>query len=126
MVYLPNFADSHPDHVKTNLLFQQCCLNGYSCNVAAYEVWSMIFWPNTLVNITNVMHIKIDAIMEHKSQLKYLNYDKMCQGMNQYRAAFYPFPGMEYAEAFYHCSSQNYFNTEFEDFMKETLKKKHK
>jgi LmbE family N-acetylglucosaminyl deacetylase len=120
LVYLPNYADSHPDHVKTNILFRNCCLNGYTCKIAAYEVWSLIFWPNILVNITNEMKTKLSALKEHKSQMKYLKYDKMCIGMNQYRAVFYPFPGIEYAEAFFHCTSQSYFNADFEDFIKKT------
>jgi hypothetical protein len=64
------------------------------------------------------MYNKLNAIKEHHSQIKYLDYEKMCMGMNQYRAAFYPFPNMDYAEAYYYSSSLNYFNNDYEDFLK--------
>lgn len=117
LVLLPFYSDSHNDHIKTNYLFKNCVLNGFSSNVAAYEVWSPMIMPSTIINITQEMEFKLMAIREHKSQLKYLNYDRMCIGLNQYRSVFYPFPGINFAEAFYIDTAESYVN-KF-DFAKE-------
>jgi LmbE family N-acetylglucosaminyl deacetylase len=107
IIYLPSFWDTHPDHQKTNQLFKQATLGRLSCQVCAYEVWSPIN-PNILVNITRQMPLKLKAIREHQSQLRYLRYDRMILSLNHYRANFIPFPGMRFAEAFYMTECQNY------------------
>ncbi|NOU19323.1 MAG: hypothetical protein HOO91_17335 [Bacteroidales bacterium] len=119
LVLLPFYSDSHNDHIKTNYLFKNCVLNGFSSNVAAYEVWSPMIMPSIIINITQEMELKLMAIREHKSQLKYLNYDRMCIGLNQYRSVFYPFPGINFAEAFYCDTAESYVN-KF-DFAKEKV-----
>jgi len=117
LVLLPFYTDSHNDHIKTNYLFKNCVLKGFSSNVAAYEVWSPMIMPSVIINITQEMDNKLLAINEHKSQLKYLQYDKMCIGLNQYRSAFIPFPGLNFAEAFY-CDTAESYIKKF-DFAKE-------
>lgn len=108
LVLLPFYTDSHNDHLKTNYLFKNCVLNGFSSDVAAYEVWSPMIMPSVIINITEEMECKLMAIREHKSQLKYIRYDRMCIGLNQYRSAFFPFPGVDFAEAFYYDTAELY------------------
>jgi N-acetylglucosamine malate deacetylase 1 len=121
LIFLPYYADSHIDHVKTNVLLYRCMSEGFHANIAGYEVWSPIFWPTDIINISQEMDSKLTAIREHKSQLSYLRYDTMCQGINQYRSAFFPFPGLKYAEAFFCKPMDGYFHHDFLTFTNSIL-----
>ncbi len=121
LIFLPYYADSHIDHVKTNVLLYRCMLEGHCSTIAGYEVWSPIFWPTDIINISHEMSGKLNAIREHKSQLSYLKYDTMCLGINQYRIAFSLFPGFEYAEAFFCRPKDDYFNNYFLKFTDRVL-----
>lgn len=121
LIFLPYYADSHMDHVKTNVLLYRCMLERPCSTIAGYEVWSPILWPTDIINISKEMNDKIKAIREHKSQLSYLKYDKMCLGINQYRSTFSPFPGINYAEAFFCKPKEDYFNNDFLKFTDKVL-----
>ena len=120
-VYLPFFNDIHEDHQRTTILFSQYLQLGKQCSIYAYEVCTP-FTPNRIVNITRLMDIKIEALRCHESQFKVLKYDKMVLHLNSFRACFIPFPGMEYAEAFYYMNTGEYLTLYNNFFWKKTNK----
>ncbi len=102
IIYAPNFLDNHPDHRATAEMLYQTLKNGRNIDpktlIALYELWTPIF-PNRLINISDVVNIKKQAIASHISQLKTREYDKAILALNQYRAEINGIRG--YAEAFF-------------------------
>ena len=103
IVYLPFFFDNHPDHIETVKIFSLVCKNysgKFSCY--CYEVWTPLI-PNKLVDISQVIEKKIEALQAYKSQLTENNLVEKIRGLNRYRS-MPAFPRVEYMEAFYACS----------------------
>jgi len=63
-----------------------------------YEVLSPIQEPNTFVDITDVMEIKLKAMAKYESQMKWGQWDEAVKSLNKFRAKV-NLRG-EYAEAF--------------------------
>jgi N-acetylglucosamine malate deacetylase 1 len=97
IIYLPSFLDNHSDHYATNDVLKKCNLK--NTLISAYEVWTPLI-PNRIVDISENIAQKENAINAHHSQLKALPYDKAILGLNQYRAKMYTKKNIEYAEAF--------------------------
>lgn len=107
LLYLPPFYDLHTDHRKTNTLLRLAAPE-LLADVCVYEVWSPV-QPNVLVNITEHMPRKLQAIRACTSQLDAVPYDKLLLGLNAYRAAMTMVPQVEYAEAFCQMPLTEYF-----------------
>lgn len=105
VIYLPSFLEQHRDHYAANVLLKNNLIN--SVTIAAYEVWTPLV-PNRLINITATMEAKREALKQHASQLKELDYLDAVTGLNRYRAAMFR-KEVEYAEAFIYCTSIQYF-----------------
>ncbi len=67
-----------------------------------YEVWGTLM-PNLLIDITNYMNVKEDAVKEHGTQTKDIDYVRVVRGINSYRAAASALDG--FAEAFMYMDS---------------------
>lgn len=103
IIYAPHFLDNHPDHRATaEILYHTLKTSCKNINpqtlIALYELWTP-FFPNRLINITDVINIKKQAIKAHISQLKSREYDKAILALNQYRGEINGIRG--YAEAFF-------------------------
>jgi N-acetylglucosamine malate deacetylase 1 len=85
LVFVPSLKDMHPDNMMTGLMAAHA-LREYdsSLTVYSYEVWGGLF-PNTLVDITDVMEDKIAAIMVRHSQAKLVNGERRIREANAYR-----------------------------------------
>jgi len=111
IIYLPSILDNHPDHLAVNDIFYKSIaidtkLEKHTAKVIAmYELWTPIF-PNRIVNITDSINNKRDAIACHQSQLKSRNYDKAMIGLSQYRAETCGIKG--YGEALFACNLKIY------------------
>ncbi len=105
IIYLPSFIETHRDHYAANILLKNNLVK--SATICAYEVWTPLI-PNRLVNISNVVEAKKNALMEHASQLKELDYLDAAMSLNRYRAAMYR-KSSQFAEAFIYCTSVQYF-----------------
>ena len=105
IIYLPSFIETHRDHYAANILLKNNLVK--SATICAYEVWTPLI-PNRLVNISNVVEAKKNALMEHASQLKELDYLDAAMSLNRYRAAMYR-KSSPFAEAFIYCTSVQYF-----------------
>jgi LmbE family N-acetylglucosaminyl deacetylase len=102
IIFLPFFNDNHPDHVATSLI-GAAALERYPFPVTiyCYEVWTALY-PNILVNISGMIWKKMDALSQHASQLKSIDYRPKIRGLNSYRSMILG-RGVEYCEAFYRC-----------------------
>jgi len=105
VIYLPSFIETHRDHYAANILLKNNLVK--SATIAAYEVWTPLI-PNRLVNISPVIDEKRNALLEHASQLKELDYLDAALSLNRYRAAMFR-KGSQFAEAFIYCTSGQYF-----------------
>jgi N-acetylglucosamine malate deacetylase 1 len=105
VIYLPSFIETHRDHYAANILLKNNLVK--SAIISAYEVWTPLI-PNRLVNISAVIDDKRNALLEHASQLKELDYLDAALSLNRYRAAMYK-KEPQFAEAFIHCTSAQYF-----------------
>lgn len=99
LVYTPSPLEYHPDHRATAILF---CDAISSCeidfDVAFYEVGQPLR-ANLLVDITEVLTRKIEAMDAYKSQLKERPYRDICVALNRYRSMTLP-EGATHAEGF--------------------------
>ena len=107
LIYLPSFVDNHPDHFQTNLLLY--AVQTGKALLSTYEIWTPHI-PNRIVNITDQMEQKKQAMLAHKSQLEMLDYYDAIIGLNQYRGCMYPKVKMGFAEAFLVTGREEYFN----------------
>lgn len=86
VILLPSFLDNHDQHRILNLIFYEVCKKiGFSPKVMLYEVWTPII-PNIVVDISDIIEKKIQAIKCYESQLKYINYLDTIIGLNSYRS----------------------------------------
>lgn len=107
IVYLPFPADRHRDHVETARIFSGAVgevTNG--CQVFAYEVWSPLY-PNCMVDISDVVEIKRQALLQFATQLADNDFIHSILGLNAYRTAFH-LRSRGYAEAFFRCTPREF------------------
>ncbi len=106
VVYLPFFLDNHPDHIATNDIFVAACQKKeYEFDCYAYEIWTPLI-PNRVIDISLYIQIKIDALNQHKTQLKHINYTEKIKGLNSYRSI--TVPNATYVEAFFYSKVKEY------------------
>jgi N-acetylglucosamine malate deacetylase 1 len=106
-IFVPNFWDVHIDHAATaKILAKTLKTGGRESTCYSYEVWTAII-PNTIIDVTEVMTTKLDALKEHKSQTsQYDNFLQIVEGLNSYRSIY--FAGAKYCETFLKCSQKEY------------------
>jgi N-acetylglucosamine malate deacetylase 1 len=94
LVYVPHPDEDHADHAAVGLAAAE--LSGV--DVLGYEIWTPIARPDRVVDISEHMERKLEAVRCYKCQLEYWPYDRAVEGLNAYRGAL--FEGVAYAEAF--------------------------
>jgi len=103
-VFLPSPFENHDHHLRA---FQACAgalrSSRQAPDAIMYEVWGTLM-PNLLVPVTSVMERKLAAVREHGTQCADIDYVRMSEGINGYRAAGVALDG--YAEAFMHMDAQ--------------------
>jgi LmbE family N-acetylglucosaminyl deacetylase len=101
VVYLPFLTDTHPDHWMTNCLFIEAAPRAHLAPTLAcwgYEVWAPVV-ANTLVDITDTIEVKQQAMHAFVSQIGHYDYPRAITGLNAYRSIQQQ--GRGFAEAFY-------------------------
>ena len=94
LVYAPHPGDDHPDHAAVGR-----AVAGFArVDAFGYEIWTPIARPTRIVDISEHMARKLDAVRCYACQLEYWPYDRAVEGLNAYRGAL--FEGVAYAEAF--------------------------
>ena len=106
-IFVPYFLDVHPDHVATaKILARALKKDGGKSMCYSYEVWTTVI-PNTLMDISDVMTTKLEALREHKSQLSLIDFVQKVEGLNSYRS-IYLGNTARYCEAFLKNSQTEY------------------
>jgi len=99
VLYLPWFLDNHVDHLAVNeLLVHASSRCRPTCMVYAYEVWTPLL-PNRLLDITDHIDIKKEALSRYTSQLAEVDLVRTTLALNRYRSVTH-LRGAGYAEAF--------------------------
>ena len=85
LVFMPSIQDMHPDNMMTGLLAAHALKEYGGClTLYSYEVWGGLF-PNTLVEITEVMDEKIAAMKARHSQARLVDGERRLRAANSYR-----------------------------------------
>jgi LmbE family N-acetylglucosaminyl deacetylase len=102
-VFAPSPFENHDQHLRTfEAVLRASASVDDPPDAILYEVWGTLM-PNLIVPVSRVMPRKIRAIKEHGTQVSEIDYIRLAQGMNGYRAAASGLEG--YAEAFMHLPS---------------------
>jgi len=98
-VFTPFFTEDHKDHRQTTQVLLDTVETGdYRFECYCYEVWTPLF-PNCLVDISDTMACKREALQAHASQLQGIDYQRAMDALTRYRAMRISRDG--YAEAFF-------------------------
>lgn len=105
-IFIPSFFERHDDHQVVNYILVKT-LNDINIRptIFLYEVWTPII-PNFIIDISNYIDIKMDAINQYKSQLKTHNWIEGVIGLNRYRGVISR--ARTHAEAFLVFTSAKY------------------
>jgi LmbE family N-acetylglucosaminyl deacetylase len=102
LVYVPHAGDDHDDHRAAGRALALALAVGVAdaptVEVLGYELWTPIAHPDRIVDISEHMDRKLEAVRCYASQLEYWPYDRAVEGLNAYRGAL--LEGTRYAEAF--------------------------
>lgn len=104
LIYAPSPMEIHPDHRAASfLLYDAIRSSDLEFQVAFYEIGQPVR-VNLLVDITNVLEKRIEAIACYESQLKERPYQEVSISLNRYRSITLP-ESMTHAEGFFLCKS---------------------
>jgi N-acetylglucosamine malate deacetylase 1 len=108
LVYLPFFLEEHPDHRAVSQILMEAT-EGISCefDCCGYEVWTPLF-PNCLVEISDAVVVKKQALQHYQSQLVENDYLHAALGLNAYRAIALSQKHGGFVEAFFMASLKDY------------------
>lgn len=102
VVYHPWEGEVNPDHwlVGQGVVQLRASRPDLAARVAflAYDVWGALA-PDFVVDISDVMHRKLEAVRCYRSQLHYVDYEHAVLGLDAYRSLFLE-RGATYGEAF--------------------------
>lgn len=106
IIYLPSFWDNHPDHFHTCSILVKTLQklskgNLKNRQIFMYEIWTPIY-VNRLVDVSDVIEQKKQAMQAHQSQLQLCSYDEAMSALNKYRSTISA--GKGFAEGFFACS----------------------
>jgi LmbE family N-acetylglucosaminyl deacetylase len=106
-VFVPFFIENQPDHMIAGKIVAHA-LKKYNGKLECYcyEVWTPLY-PNVLVNITDVIEKKLEALGKHESQLMMIDYVEKIKSLNSYRSITAG-KSAKYCEAFLKCSCEDY------------------
>lgn len=109
-VFLPFMLDNHHDHIVTNDIFVRAAKDYYGAMMCyGYEIWTPLAVPNCIVDITNQIKVKIEALQQHRSQFEMLDFMEAVYGLSRYRCIVHMLSDKyKYAEAFSACSLSEY------------------
>ena len=108
-IWIPFVFDHHPDHRRANVLLAQILKESYDrdVNIYSYETWSMLP-ANVLVDITDWMDKKRQALSMFKSQTAGFDYVHCTTGTNSHRS--WMVNGSGFYEAFFRLSRADYIS----------------
>ena len=105
-IYVTHDREMHADHQIAAILAYRALLavsmDGPADlpSVLMYEVWTPLQELDHIVDITEHMETKLEAVRAHKTQCDIMPFDAAIEGLNRYRGEFHSWPGGPYAEVF--------------------------
>ncbi|MBI4776489.1 MAG: PIG-L family deacetylase [Deltaproteobacteria bacterium] len=100
LVYGPSPTEAHPDHrAAAKALWTAAAHCDFPIRVAFYET-SAPLKPTVLVDISDIMEMKMEALHRHRSQLMDVDWSDRVRGLNRFRTITL-IGQAEYAEAFW-------------------------
>jgi len=103
-VISPSMLDYHRDHMSIAQMVYLSCQKQFCVQqILTYEIWSPI-WATHVVDITDVISVKREALLLQKTSMQYGNYLQAVEGLNFYRGLYLGRTGAA-AEAFSVLSS---------------------
>jgi LmbE family N-acetylglucosaminyl deacetylase len=111
VVYLPSILDLHADHWATNCILYMATKGLHFASdwrpvYRGYEIWTPLL-ASRMVDISEVIKIKEQAIEQFASQLAHADFLRTILGLNAYRSLYHA-RGHGYAEAFYESTPEGY------------------
>jgi len=86
IVYLPWEHEAHPDHhALHHIVVRALEHTRFSGLALGYEIWNAML-PDFVLDISEVMERKMNAMACYRSQLAYARFDHCVQGLNAYRS----------------------------------------
>ena len=106
-VYVPHAGEMHADHQQAFLAVRQALATTQPSKkprplVRLFEVWTPIQEMDEIVDISEFIEEKIEAVRVYESQCSVLRFDDAIRGLNRYRGEMHSWPGGDYAEVFQH------------------------
>jgi LmbE family N-acetylglucosaminyl deacetylase len=107
VILIPSFIDNHEEHKILNVILAETLTKlKLEIDIMMFEVWTA-FSPNLVLNISDVINDKINAIRCYRSQQESINYIDTITGLNRYRSITH-FKGEGYCEGFVQLKSAEY------------------
>src|SRR5262245_16730671 len=104
VIYVTHPGELHPDPRAAARLVRLAASrltgNGPPPLVRMYEVWTPLPRMDDVVDISEHLEVKLDAIRAHKSQCDVVRFDESARGLGRYRGEMHSWPGGDYAEVF--------------------------
>ncbi len=105
VVICPFPGDHHRDHQAVSASTAGAIArSGFSGEVWCYETWSTL-WPNTAIDISEVVDEKRRAIACYRSQLAHMPYADAALGLNRFRGLKV---GVTHAEGLFACAAPRF------------------
>jgi len=104
VIYVPHDQEMNADHRAAARLVRNAVRmvqsDGASPTVLMYEVWTPLQGMDVIVDISEHIDKKLEAIRAYKCQCDVLRFDDAIAGLNRYRGEMHSWPGGPYAEIF--------------------------
>lgn len=103
-LYVPHDREMHADHQAAFLTVRRALAKLKASQqrplVRLFEVWTPIQDMDEIVDISDVIEEKLEAVRLYDSQCSVLRFDDAIRGLNRYRGEMHSWPGGDYAEVF--------------------------
>ena len=101
VVYVPHGGEQHADHrAASRAVGQAVQALERQPEVWQFEVWTPLAVLDRIVDISDVLDVKLAAIRSYESQCSVLRFDEAFAGLARYRGEMHSWPGGPYAEVF--------------------------
>lgn len=102
LVYAPHPRDAHRDHVAVSSLVQRWhrTTPPSDVDVRLFEIWTPIQKMAVIVDISQFIERKLEAIRAYRSQVEVVDLADAARGLARYRGALHCWPEGDYAEVF--------------------------